>query len=133
MAFDNRSAPGRPAASSRAQNALLSGKCRALRGLQAKDALCSAACSRASRSAGTWSGERACEGASGGEAAAGAEPGERCSLLLLKSQPKGSVFAQLLVASSGLLLVSQDSTWHVWEPILEKEQEGLACRVICNA
>lgn len=64
---------------------------------------------------------------SGGEAVAGAEPGERCSLLLLKSQPKGSVFAQLLVASSGLLLVSQDSTWHVWEPILEKEQEGLAC------
>ena len=53
--------------------------------------------------------------------------GERCSLLLLKSQPKGSVFAQLLVASSGLLLISQDSTWHVWEPILEKEQEGLAC------
>lgn len=64
---------------------------------------------------------------SGREAMAGAEPGERCSLLLLKSQPKGSVFAQLFVASSGLLLISQDSTWHVWEPILEKEQEGLAC------
>lgn len=64
---------------------------------------------------------------SGGEAVASAEPGERCSLLLLKSQPKGSVFAQLLVASSGLLLISQDSTWHAWEPILEKEQAGLAC------
>lgn len=51
----------------------------------------------------------------------------------LRSQPKGSVFAQLLVASSALLLISQDSTWHVWEPILEKEQGGLACWVICNA
>lgn len=63
----------------------------------------------------------------GGEAVAGAEPVERCSSLLLEGQPKGSVFAQLLVASSALLLISQDSTWHVWEPILEKEQEGLAC------
>lgn len=58
---------------------------------------------------------------------AGEEPGERFSPLLLKSQPKGSAFAQLLVASSALLLIRQDSTWHVWEPILEKEQEGLAC------
>lgn len=57
----------------------------------------------------------------------------RCSLLLLKSQPKGSAFAQLLVASSGLLLLSHDSAWHVREPVLEKEQEGLACWVICNA
>lgn len=61
-----------------------------------------------------------------------ASPG-RCSLLLLKSQPKGSVFAQLLVASSGLLLLSHNSAWRVQEPVLEKEQEGLARWVVRNA
>lgn len=48
------------------------------------------------------------------------------ALLLLESRPKGSASAQLGVASSGLLLIGQDSSWHAWESILEEEQDGLA-------
>lgn len=44
-----------------------------------------------------------------------ASPG-RCSLLPLKSHPKGSASAQLVLASSALLLLGHDSAWHVQSP-----------------
>lgn len=44
-----------------------------------------------------------------------ASPG-RCSLLPLKSHPKGSASAQLVLASSALLLLGHDSAWHVQNP-----------------
>lgn len=130
--FHNCSAPDHPAAASRARDALWSGKCHALEGVQAKAAVpCSVSQSGAPQSSGVWGSSYlgACRGSRGQCPARG----ERCSLLLLKSHPKGCVFAQLLVASSGLLFLSHDSAWHVWEPVLETEQESLACWVVCNA